>query len=881
MLNAILRLLIRALLWLRYRIQFTGLDELAGKDDRGILFLPNHPALIDPVILLTLLTRRFQVRALASREQVDKPGIRWLARRINVRTILDPRAQGAESKHQIAGMMRDVVRGLREGEALVLYPAGRIYRHKLEDLGGNSAVEFLIRAVPNVRIVLIRTRGLWGSSFGRASGRPPSVVEALRRGAMGLLKSGIVFAPRRKIQIEIREPDDFPRGEGRHAINRYLESFYNQGALPNTYVPYSIWEESGVRTRKEPREGSGREHCTRVPESTEGLVAAHLASISGVKEVRPEMKLAHDLGLDSLTRVELQAWIEREFGFPQAEGDVLETVEDVMLAASGEGSADSEVELKPVASQWFSSLGNGPSRYLIAPGVSIAEAFLQQALAKPKRVIVADQNSGTRSYRDLLTAVFVLRREFAKYPGEYVGIMLPASVAAVVTYLAILFSGKTPVLINWTTGPRAVVHCLEQLGVAKVVSARKLFQKLSGEGFGQATSLLERVQYLEDVASKTSLLTKLGAAFRARAFPRTLRHSPCPDTVAVLFTSGSESLPKSVPLTSANLLTNLRDVTNEIELIGGDALLGMLPPFHSFGLTLNLLLPLVSGLPVVYHSNPTESAKLAAHIETYQVSVMAGTPTFLAGILRTANEHQLDTLRLVVTGAEQCPPHVYDALAQRCPRAIVLEGYGITECSPVISANRPGRQQRGTIGELMPSLEAVLVDPDTQAKVTSGERGMLLVRGPSVFSGYLGRSGESPFVEFEGKLWYKTGDLVKARSDGMLEFVGRLKRFVKLGGEMISLPAVEAVLNSVWSSPDDERPRLAVEATPNQDHTELVLFATAKLEREVVNRQLRDAGLSPLHNIRRIVVLDEIPLLGTGKIDYRTLKEQLTTDQKR
>lgn len=878
MLNTILRLLIRGLLWLRYRIEVTGLDELAKKDDRGILFLPNHPALIDPLILVTLLTRRFSVRALASREQVDKPGIRWLAKRINVRTILDPRAQGAESKHQIASMMRDVVRGLREGEALLLYPAGRIYRQKLEDLGGNSAVEFLIRAVPNVRIVVIRTRGLWGSSFGRASGRPPSVVEALRRGAMGLLKSAIVFAPRRHVQIEIREPGDFPRGHGRHVINRYLETFYNQGALPNTYVPYSIWEGTAARTLREPREATVREHRVKVPETTERLVLAHLSNLSGVKDLRPEMKLAHDLGLDSLTRVELQAWIEREFGFPQAEGDVLETVEDVILAASGEGSADSEVELKPVARKWFSSLEHCPKRYLIAPGTSISEAFLAQALAQPKRVIVADQTSGTRTYRDLLTAVFVLRREFEKYPGEYVGIMLPASVAAVVTYLAVLFSGKTPVLINWTTGPRAVVHCMDQLGVAKLVSARKLFQKLRGEGFEQATSLLERVRYLEDVAGNTTLLSKLGAALMARVLPQTLRNTRCPDVVAVLFTSGSESLPKSVPLTSSNLLTNLRDVTSEIELVEGDALLGMLPPFHSFGLTLNLLLPLVSGLPVVYHANPTESAKLAAHIQAYRVSVMAGTPTFLAGILRTASDRQLDSLRLIVTGAEQCPEHVYDALAQRCPNAIVLEGYGITECSPVISANRPGREQRGTIGELMPSLEAVLVDPDTLTKVEHGERGMLLVRGASVFGGYLGHTEESPFVEFDGKSWYRTGDLVRFRSNGVLEFVGRLKRFVKLGGEMISLPAVEAVLNAVLSSPDDERPRLAVEATPDQEHSELVLFANSELEREVVNRHLCDAGLSALHNIRRIIVLEEIPLLGTGKIDYRALKRRLSIE---
>ncbi|HMA96622.1 MAG TPA: lysophospholipid acyltransferase family protein, partial [Polyangiaceae bacterium] len=250
MLNAVLRILIRALLWLRYRIEVIGLEQVADKDQRGMLFLPNHPALIDPVIVLSLVTARFPVRALASREQVDRPFIRWLAARIRVRTILDPRAQGTESKHQIASMMRDVVRGLRQGEALVLYPAGRIYRQRFEDLGGNSAVEFLTRACPEVRVVLVRTHGLWGSSFGRAGGQSPSVVGALRRGAIGLLKSGIVFAPRRRIRIEFREPSDFPRSQ-RHVINRYLEAFYNEGAPPNTYVPYSLWEKGGTRVVRE------------------------------------------------------------------------------------------------------------------------------------------------------------------------------------------------------------------------------------------------------------------------------------------------------------------------------------------------------------------------------------------------------------------------------------------------------------------------------------------------------------------------------------------------------------------------------------------------------------------------------------------------------
>jgi long-chain-fatty-acid--[acyl-carrier-protein] ligase len=343
----------------------------------------------------------------------------------------------------------------------------------------------------------------------------------------------------------------------------------------------------------------------------------------------------------------------------------------------------------------------------------------------------------------------------------------------------------------------------------------------------------------------------------------------------VLFTSGSETQPKAVPLSHGNLLTNSRDLLSVISLRNSEAFLGMLPPFHSFGLTVNILVPLLSGMRAVYYPNPLEARVLASLIEAYQVTTLAGTPTFLAGICRAAQPGQLDSVRWAVTGAEKCPARVYDALAGSCPRALVLEGYGITECSPVVSVNRPERAKRETIGVVLPSLEYAIVEPETGEKVIPGTRGMLLVRGPSVFHGYLEHSGDSCFVEHGGRQWYRTGDLVSEDTDQVLTFQGRLKRFVKLGGEMISLPAIEAVLGQhvAQTTPQRDGPAVAVECSSGQEHTELVLFTSLGLEREEANRVLRDAGLSPLHHIRRVVRLDQLPVLGTGKVDYRALKD--------
>jgi long-chain-fatty-acid--[acyl-carrier-protein] ligase len=381
---------------------------------------------------------------------------------------------------------------------------------------------------------------------------------------------------------------------------------------------------------------------------------------------------------------------------------------------------------------------------------------------------------------------------------------------------------------------------------------------------------------LEQVAGGLSTFAKLRAALAARTNWGSLRRARIAPIAAVLSTSGSENLPKAVPLTHANLLTNLRDVVGVALVTGEDRLLGMLPPFHSFGLTANMLLALCSGLRTAYHANPTEGPLLARLVEAYRITLILGTPTFLYGILRAATNEQLASLRLAVTGAEECPPRVYEALAARAPQAMLVEGYGITEASPVVSLNDFHAPCPGAIGLLLPSLISTIVDVDTGQDVPPAATGMLLLRGPSIFPGYLG-DAPSPFVEHNGHQWYRTGDLVSQAADGVMTFRGRLKRFVKIGGEMVSLPAVESVLQRALVQPTDEDgPTLAVIATEGDERPELVLVSTRPLDREEANRIIRDAGLSGLHNIRRVVLVEAIPTLGTGKTDYRGLQGVLT-----
>jgi acyl-CoA synthetase (AMP-forming)/AMP-acid ligase II/1-acyl-sn-glycerol-3-phosphate acyltransferase/acyl carrier protein len=871
--------LLRLALWiarrifsLRYRVEFRGLGRIRAAGRTGIVFLPNHPALIDPVMMILYLYPDFSPRSLADEWQINRPIIGHIARMFGARVLPNLERGGLAGLERTRRTLAETVEGLRAGENLLLYPAGRLKHGFLEEIGAASGVKTILDQVPNVRIVLARQNGLWGSSFSfGATGRMPQMAPWLLRGLKCVLLNGIFFMPRRRVTVDLVEPDDLPRSADRLVLNRYLETFYNTGAAKNTYVPYGFWERGGIRELPDPPAERVAGDATAVPPATKQLVLGQVARMTGRTAVEVTERLAQDLGMDSLAVAELIVWIEQEFGFSVGTPDSLRTVGDVMLAASGKGISAAEGDLAPIGRRWFAPAGG--ARLRVPPGASVTEVFLRQAASGPGRPVLADQTSGVRTYRDLIMGLHLLKPLVEEMPGRYVGIMLPASVGAGLFYLACRFAGKTPVMVNWTTGSRNLVHSLDLLGVRKVITAGPLVARLHSLGI-DVSALGDRFVLAEDLRSRMTAGAKLISLIRSFVSWRSLKNAQPPAEAVVLFTSGSENLPKAVPLTDRNILTNIRDTLDTVSISDRDAMIGMLPPFHSFGITVTTVLPLCSGLRTIYHPNPTEAAVLARLVEAYKVSLLVGTPTFLSGIVRIAGKGQLDSLRLAVTGAEKCPQAVYAALTERCPQLSVLEGYGITECSPIVAVNLVEAPVPYSVGKLLPSVEGAIVGLETEGRVPPGQTGMLLVRGPSTFKGYLNYDGPSPFVTFEGKAWYRTGDLISQTEDGVLFFQGRLKRFVKIGGEMISLPAVEAALWPHFATGDDQGPPIAVEALGDPDSPDLVLFTTRDTDRARVNALLREAGLSPLHNVRQVVQVESIPVLGTGKTDYRALKER-------
>lgn len=875
MLRELLGLAGQGICSLRYRVKTVGLREIRQRGRRGILFLPNHPALIDPILVMAKLLGPFGPRALADRRQVDRFVIRDLAKAVGVIPMDDPARLGEARPEAIRAAIDACIDALHRGENVLLYPSGHLMRTRREDLAAGSGVARILHACPDIRVVLIRTTGLWGSRFSWASGREPDVANVLKRGLAGLLASGLWFTPKRNVTLTFAEPADLPRTGSRDEINRYLERFYNAETPPRKAVALTPWTSPTRRVLPEPPPPPKAGDVKNIPPATRQAVLDYLRDLAGASDLSAETNLARDLGIDSLTLVDIASWLQQEFAATIDNAELLRTVGDLMRAAAGASLAGSPGGVSPVPKAWLSR-GSQPHRPTDLTDFNIPQAFLRQARRAPGRAILADQISGVRTWRDLAMAVHALRGPLAEMEGERIGLMMPAGVGATVLYLASLFAGKTPAMVNWTLGQGVVAGCLDDVGVSAVLTSRVLVDRLRGQG----TSLdayADRFVFVEDLRAGIGAWGKLKALLASRLGWGKLAKAAAaaPQHAAILFTSGSEASPKAVPLTHRNMLQNIHDAWACFRIGPGDRLLGILPPFHSFGLTASVVLPLAVGLPVAYSANPTDGAMLAACAEAYRTTILAGTPTFLHGMVQGARPGQLDSLTLVVSGAEACGEEVYAAVEAACPQTTVLEGYGATECAPIIAVNRQDDPHRGAIGQPLASFECVRLDVETRQPVGAGRDGLLLVRGPCVFDGYLNRPDGAGFVEHDGRRWYDTGDVIHEDERGIWTFAARLKRFVKIGGEMISLPAIEAVLRQRLGNSEQPGSGLAV-IDRGEQRPELCLVAAVDVSREQANAALREAGLSGLHNIRRIERVDELPLLGNGKIDYRSLVNQLS-----
>lgn len=514
----------------------------------------------------------------------------------------------------------------------------------------------------------------------------------------------------------------------------------------------------------------------------------------------------------------------------------------------------------------------------LRPGDSVLEVFLTLCAQLTTHTACFDEFLGALSYTEMHQAVIALAIKISQYPEQCVGIMMPSSIGAYIAYFAVLLSGKTPVMINWSQGLREIRICAEITNVQRVLTSVRLMEHLN-----QTHGILDYpfdLVYIEEMRKKISWWEKIRIKMYTKLSPARLmwvfgvkgmrKH----DIAVILFTSGTEQFPKGVPLSHENLIENQKACLKFFNPNEKDVMMSFLPPFHAYGFNSCSLFPLLIGLPIVFASNPLNPKKSVELIDSMGVTLMGSTPIFFDYILKTAKKQEtsLSSLRLVVLGGDTLKDSLRVETQLQHPHITLHQGYGATECSPVITiTTETSPKVQACVGKQIEGMDILIISKETHVPVSSGESGMVAVRGSSVFSGYFQGDPHQGFILLGGEYWYLTGDIGYIGASGDLFLLGRLSRFVKIGGEMVSLEALECILReSLPGALMQEQITLAVCEVP-EDKVKLCLFTTFPTTLHEVNDVLKNAETSNIVKISYVHQVEKIPLLGVGKPDYASL----------
>lgn len=487
-----------------------------------------------------------------------------------------------------------------------------------------------------------------------------------------------------------------------------------------------------------------------------------------------------------------------------------------------------------------------------------------------KEAAIVDGDERVLSYEDLVRAALALGHALkaGTAPGEAIGIMLPTGAAAVIAFFAVSAYGRVPAMLNFTSGASGLTSALKTAKIKRVVTAHRFIELGKFDALAAELSKTAELVYLEDVRDKLSLLDK-GFAAVGSVLPSLVAASAPDQTPAViLFTSGTEGEPKGVALSHANLLANVEQVRSHISLYPSDVLFNPLPTFHCFGLTVGALMPLFLGIKAVLHPTPLQPHEIVRRIHASGATILLSTDTFISQYARAGEQGDLNSLRLAVCGAERLRDETR-ALLRKKYSIELLEGYGVTEASPVVAANQLGANRPGTVGRFMTGIQHRLDPVDGIANA-----GRLFVRGPNVMLGYIKPDRPGVIVPPEGG-WHDTGDVVSIDDEGFIAIKGRLKRFAKIGGETVSLAAVESCASALWP----EFSHAAVAVRDGRKGEQIVLVTTNPDAKRVdLVGWAHNHGVPDIAVPRRIAVVHEVPVLGTGKTDYVKVQKMIDAE---
>jgi len=493
--------------------------------------------------------------------------------------------------------------------------------------------------------------------------------------------------------------------------------------------------------------------------------------------------------------------------------------------------------------------------------------FIRNAQKLSSKLAIDDKMLNRKvTYGKALIASLILAKKFSKFDEGEIGVMIPTSAGAVLAVLGVIMAGKVPAMINYSTG--AADNCRyaqRKCGFQTIITSKALLERIK-------CPVLPGMILLEDVMASISPLEKVSAALKAKlpapVLISRLPHCHEDDNVVILFTSGSEKDPKAVPLTHRNLAVNIQDLSTVFALREDDIVMSILPLFHVFGFNANLWMPLIVGATSATYANPLEYKKIPRLVKETKATLIAATPIFFAGYLKESQPGDFEHVRIALPGADKTP----EALRQgyRDKHNIELcEAYGTTETSPGISVNTPTHNRPGSIGLPLPSVEVKIADLETGAPLAVGEEGKILVKGDNVMKGYLGDVEETSLRMHDG--WYDTGDMGVMDEDGYLWHRGRLRRFVKVGGEMVSLVRTEIVLEQLLPAEVD---CCVVDVPDSKKGARLIAAVTTAVDVKAIVKGLR-AQLPQISVPKAFVVIEQLPKMGSGKIDFRRITEQV------
>jgi acyl-[acyl-carrier-protein]-phospholipid O-acyltransferase/long-chain-fatty-acid--[acyl-carrier-protein] ligase len=436
------------------------------------------------------------------------------------------------------------------------------------------------------------------------------------------------------------------------------------------------------------------------------------------------------------------------------------------------------------------------------------------------------------TYSRALLASLLLSSVFRSYDRGFIGVMLPTSAGCILTKIALLMSGRTPVMINYSTGAdQNAAFAQRKCDFRTIITSRALLEKIDCpfvEGMIYIEDIMEQLSGFQKV--KAALLSKLPAA----VIKKLIRGGSDEDTAVILFTSGSEKDPKAVQLTHRNINANVQSASKRFNFNGTDTFLSSLPYFHVFGLTVNLWIPLHHGDTILTYANPLEYKKICEIVRDHKATLMVGTPSFFWGYLKKSEKGDFKSLRIALVGADKCSDSLREAYQEKHEQTL-YEGYGATECAPVISANSPDDNRPGSVGKPIPDVQVRIENYETGEECGPGEDGRILVKGNNVMKGYFDDFEQTSLHIRNG--WYDTGDMGNIDEDGYLWHVGRIKRFVKIGGEMVSLVKIESVLDGLL--PDDAH-CCVVEIPDSTKGARIVAVITEKINEKTILKQMAE-----------------------------------------